>query len=230
MISLADIKYVLFGVQFNHSFKLLDYWGSIADDILYKSEYFNSEFFSQISTQYTTERSLSNPITGNVLTLSSNNLVFKYYIKDAKRFNEEYKWFCDRVNKYLVPEILTKYNLVVRRVGCVFSCEMSTNDLEIFSARYFKENLQGITDFRFAQKEVTKAGQLWHGVDDYINKIYTVGKIDDEKEYKGLTYDFQLYYKPLQADIRKKSSEFLKQALIYLKKDVIALETRENGA
>ena len=107
---------------------------------------------------------------------------------------------------------------------------MSTNDLEIFSARYFKENLQGITDFRFAQKEVTKAGQLWHGVDDYINKIYTVGKIDDEKEYKGLTYDFQLYYKPLQADIRKKSSEFLKQALIYLKKDVIVLETRENGA
>lgn len=52
MISLTDIKYVLFGVQFNHSFKLLDYWGSIADDILYKSEYFNSEFSSKSQSNF----------------------------------------------------------------------------------------------------------------------------------------------------------------------------------
>lgn len=230
MVTLADIKYVLFGVQFNHSFKILDYWGGIADDILYKTEYFGSDFFSRISTQYTTERSLSNPITGDRLTLSANNLVFKYYIKDSKKFNEEYKYFCERINKYLVPKILTEYNLITRRIGCVFSCEMSTADLERFSAKYFKENLQGITDFRFAQKEATKQGQLWHGVDDYINKIYTVGKVDDNKEYKGVTYDFQLHYNPLQPDIRNLCPEFLNQSLLYFKRDIVNTEENSNGA
>ena len=157
-------------------------------------------------------------------------MIFKYYIQESKKFDEEYKLFCNRINKYLVPEILSEYNLVTRRVGCVFACEMNAEDLETFSSKYFKANLQGITDFRFAQKEVTKSGTLWYGIDDYINKIYTVGKIDDEKDYRGITYDFQLYYKPLQADIRKKCPEFLKQSLIYFKKDVITSEMRRNGA
>lgn len=229
MASLTDVKYVVFGVQFNHSFKLLDYWGAIADDILYKSEYFGCKFFSQISTQYTTERGLSNPETGNRLTLSSNNLIFKYYIEDPKKFTDEYNYFCERVNKYLVPEILSKFNLITRRVGCVFSCEMNDVDLQRFSSRYFKENIQGITDFRFAQKEATATGKLWYGVDDYINKVYTVGRVDDEKEYKGVTYDFQLYYKPLQQDIRNKCPEFLKQSLKYFTRDILNLEESKNG-
>ena len=69
MAALSDIRYIVFGVQFNHSFKLLDYWGEIADDILYKSEYFGCEFFSNISTHYTTERSLNNPNTGKFMNL-----------------------------------------------------------------------------------------------------------------------------------------------------------------
>lgn len=222
MVSLSDIRYVLFGVQFNHSFKLLDYWGAIADQILYYNEYFNEDFFSRISTQYTTERSLSNPKTGNFLSLSSSNLVFKYYINDSKKFKSEYEYFCKRISEYLIPEILIKYNLITRRVGTVFACVMNSSDLERFSAKYFKEDIQGITDFRFAQKETTSSGQLWHGVNDYINKIYTVGKIDDEDDIKGLTYDFQLYYKPLQQDIRKRCPVFLNKSLDYFVKDIIS--------
>lgn len=221
MVSLKDIRYVLFGVQFNHSFKLLDYWGAIADEILYRNKYFDEKFFSRISTQYTTERSLSNPKTGNFLSLSSNNLVFKYYINDHKKFKDEYEYFCKRISEYLIPEVLIKYNLITRRVGTVFACEMRAPDLERFSAKYFKENIQGITDFRFAQKEVTSLGQLWYSVNDYINKIYTVGKIDDEEELKGLTYDFQLYYMPLQQDIRKKCPVFLEKSLDYFTRDII---------
>lgn len=221
MAALSDIRYIVFGVQFNHSFKLLDYWGEIADDILYKSEYFGCEFFSNISTHYTTERSLNNPNTGNFLNLSSNNLVFKYNLPSNKVFDSEYDYFCVRVNKYLVEKILSKYNLVIRRVGVVFACALDKNEMLKFARRYFKDDMQGITDFRFAQKEATSSGQLWHGTQDYINKIFTVGMIDDVEKFKGVTYDFQLYYEPLMPDIRKPCPVFLKKGLEYFKKDIL---------
>lgn len=54
-VNMKNIKQLTFGVSFNHMFRLLDYWGKIADDVLYNNKYFSSEFFSNISTQYTTE-------------------------------------------------------------------------------------------------------------------------------------------------------------------------------
>ena len=220
MASLSDIKYVLFGVQFNHSFKLLDDWGKIADDIL-KSEYFGSDFFTNISMQYTTERELRNPNTGSALRLTANNLVFKYYIDLDSTFEKEYELFCNRINKYLVEKILSTNKLIVRRVGVVFACELEKEDIVKFAGQYFKDNIVGITDFRFAQKEPTSAGQLWRGTDDYINKIFTVGRIEDLEAFQGVTYDFQLYYKPIQADIRNKCSGFLKYGLEGFKKDIL---------
>lgn len=219
MATFSDMRYLLYGVQFNHSFKLLDYWGEIADDILYKSEYFGSTFFCNISTQYTTERSLYNPDTGNFLNLSSNNLIFKYYIPRNNIFKTEFDFFCERVNKYLVERILSKYNLVIKRIGMVYACELGEQEMQKFSAKYFKDNIQGITDFRFAQRGPTGSGKLWYGVDDYINKIYTVGLI--EERFRGVTYDFQLYFDPLQQDIRKKNPVFLNKSLEYFTEDVV---------
>ena len=37
---MKNIKQLTFGVSFNHMFKLLDYWGEIADDVLYNNKYF----------------------------------------------------------------------------------------------------------------------------------------------------------------------------------------------
>lgn len=224
MSSLQNIKYILFGVRFNHSFKLLDCWGEIADDILYKTEYFGSKFFPNISSQYTTERTLSNPNTGDFLSLSSSNIVFKYYIPENAVFEKEYEYFCTRINKYIVEKILSKYNLVIRRIGVVFACEFNSKEIETFSKKYFKDDIQGITDFRFAQKVPTNNGQLWYGVDDYINKIYTVGKIEGEEDSKGITYDFQLYFDPLLPDIRKNSPGFLKEAILSFEKDIMGMD------
>ena len=223
MASVNDIKYVVFGVQFSRSFKLLDSWGEIADDILYKTEYFDSDFFTNISTQYTTERNLHNPMTGNFLALSSNSLVFKYYIPNGDNFEKEYEYFTERVNKYLVEKILTKYNLVIRRIGTVFACQFNNKELDEFSNKYFKNVIKGITDFRFAQKGPTTAGQLWHGVDDYINKIYTVGKMEGDEGNRGITYDFQLYFNPLMPDIRKNILHFMQESLMNFKKDIMGL-------
>lgn len=220
MAKLSDVKGLIFGVQFSHSFQLLDHWGEIADNILYKSQCFDSTFFSNISSQYTTERNLSNPNTGNTLTLAAHTLIFKYYIPRDTTFKQEFDQFCNR-SKYLVENILSEYSLVVRRVGMVYVCELEDSEIEKFAKRYFKDEINGITDFRFAQKEPTLNGQLWVGNNDYINKIYTVGLIDTERRIKGVTYDFQLYYNPLQSDIRNKYLGFLNKSLEYFKKDIM---------
>lgn len=220
MAGMTDIRGLIFGVQFSHSFQLLDHWGEIADNILYKSHCFNADFFSNISSQYTTERNLSNPITGNVLTLAAHTLIFKYYIPDGAVFKQEFDQFCSRC-KYLIERILSEYKLVIRRVGMVYVCELEDIEITKFAKKYFKDEISGITDFRFAQKEPTSNGQLWVGNNDYINKIYTVGLIDNDKKIKGVTYDFQLYYNPLQSDIRNRYLDFLKKSLEYFKKDII---------
>lgn len=216
---MCDIKYVVCGIAFNHSFSLLDNWGKIADDILYRSKHFSSEFFTNISTQYTTERTLQNPETGDFLRLSANNLIFKYYIKDD--FEKEYKEFCKKINEYLVPKILSEYALVIRRLGVVFAQELLQDDLNSFSKKYFRDEVEHITDFRFAQKELTNESRLWHGVEDYLNKVYTFGKIGDNKTFDGITYDFQVYFNPPRADVRDVSHTFLTEGLSSFKKDIL---------
>lgn len=67
MVDKELIKYMVYGVTFNHSFRILDNWGEIADNLLYRNSYFNANFFPQISSQYTTQRELNNPKTGNVV-------------------------------------------------------------------------------------------------------------------------------------------------------------------
>ena len=44
------------------------------------------------------------------------------------------------------------------------------------------------------------------------------------EKFRGVTYDFQLYYKPLMPDIRNSCPTFLKKGLEYFKKDVMGME------
>lgn len=70
------------GILYSHSFKLLDNWGAIADSILYNNKFFSAKYFPQISTQYTTSRSLSNDACGHSLQLTSNNLIYTHVVQD----------------------------------------------------------------------------------------------------------------------------------------------------
>ncbi|MFQ9516738.1 MAG: hypothetical protein ACLRZ9_13065 [Eubacterium sp.] len=203
-----NVQYVLFGVTFNHSFSILDYWGSIADDILYKCKYFGSEFFDNISTQYTTERTLRDSKTNNYLKLTSNQLIFKYNIKSD--FVKEWDCFCEKITEYLVPKILSKYNLRIRRIGIVFCNEIDDNAMKKFVSKYFKPEINGVSEFRFSMKEENNSALYWKNTDNYINKIFNIGKVIDGNK-NGIVYDYQLYFSPIQADIRDKCSTFLKQ-------------------
>lgn len=213
----SNVKQLTFGVLFNHMFKLLDSWGEIADDILYNNKYFSPDFFSNISTQYTTERRLYNPNKKHSLILTANNLIFTQTIEN--NFDEEYEQFKKRVTEYIVPKILTPYTLVVRRLGAVYSCEWNEKDIKIFASKYFNPSVQNILDFRFSKKESTVKGALLSDNSDFINKIYTVGNISDS--LKGVSYDYQLHFSPLRSDVRDSIVSFIDSSYNQFKQDII---------
>lgn len=205
----GKVRQLTFGVQFNNQFKLLDSWGEIADNILYKNaKYFSPEFFSNISSQYTTERRLFNAERGHSLLLTSNNMIFTQTIES--NYQSEYDLFKKRIIDYLVPCILTKYILVVRRLGIVYTQELNETDIKRFASQYFNPSVQNIMDFRFSKKLGTAKGAILSENTDFINKIYTVGNIGDD--FKGISYDYQLHFYPLREDIRDVISKFVNDA------------------
>ena len=208
MDNTKHIKQLHFGVSFNTMFKILDIWGEIADDILYKNKYFSPEFFTNISTQYTTERVLFNPEMGHRLLLTSNNLVFTQTILD--NYDSEYAIFKKRIVNYLVPNILSSHGLVVRRLGMVFITELDERTIERFGAKYFNPAIHGIHDFRFSRKEVSKSGLILAGNSDFVNKIFSVGNLGVGLD--GISYDFQLHFSPLREDVRDSIEKFLNVA------------------
>lgn len=212
-----DIISITFGVRFNHSFKLLDSWGTIADDMLYNSKYFSAEMFPEIATQYTTKRYLSNSEKGHRFFLTADNLVFTQVIE--KNWDSEYKDFVERIEKYIIPNILSRYSLVSSRIGIVYLTKLSKQEIAKFAKNYFKPEVTDICDFRFSRKEPTIEGAVFKETEDYFNKIYTVGNLND---VLGLSYDFQLHMVPAQADIRKTIKSFISSSKSHFNKDVIS--------
>lgn len=210
-----DIISITFGVRFNHSFKLLDSWGTIADDMLYNSKYFSSKMFPEIATQYTTKRYLSNSEKGHRFILTSDNLVFTQVIEND--WDSEYKLFVERIEKYIIPNILSKYSLISSRMGIVYLTKLTKEEIGRFAKNYFKPEVTDICDFRFSRKEPTIKGSVFKETENYFNKIYTVGNIND---MLGLSYDFQLHMVPAQADIRDTIKAFIPSSKSHFDKDV----------
>lgn len=211
-----SIFQLTFGVSFNHMFKLLDSWGEIADDILYNNKYFSSDFFSNISTQYTTERRLFNPDRNHSLILTSNNLVYTQTIESD--YSSEYDLFKKRVIEYLVPNLLTRYVLVVRRLGVVYTCQLDDISIRQFASKFFNPSVQNIMDFRFSRKEPTDKGRLLTENSDFVNKIFTVGSFSNGVQ--GISYDYQLHFLPLREDVRDTISPFLANSATAFNEDI----------
>lgn len=208
MMDKKEIKQLTFGVSFNHMFKLLDMWGEIADGILYKNKYFPESYFTNISTHYTTERNLINQEYGHTLVVTANNLVYTHII--VGEYEKEYEAFRKRVVNYIVPEILSKRGLVVRRLGMVYATEFDKDSISKFGAKYFNPTVQGITDFRFSKKEAVGKSLALSGTSDFVNKIFTVGTFAENVQ--GITYDYQLHFSPLREDVRGTIGGFLEAA------------------
>lgn len=180
------------GILYSHSFKLLDNWGAIADSILYNNKFFSAKYFPKISTQYTTSRSLSNDACGHSLQLTPNNLIYTHVVQDD--FTSELSEFVRRISEFLIPKIIEENSLIVRRIGIVFTCEISDQGIQSFAEKYFKPEFKEVTDFRFSKKESTVSGAIWSNKSDFINKIYTVGAIGEN--LSGISFDYQAHYVP----------------------------------
>ena len=140
---------------------------------------------------------------GHSLELTSNNLIYTHTIQND--FESEYKEFISRVEKCLIPKIIDKYALITRRIGMVYICEMDNTSISSFKQQYFSKSSE-ITDCRFAIRTTTPEGLAFSGNDNYVNKIYTVGSIDDA--IQGISFDYQLYFQPPQPEITSKITSF----------------------
>lgn len=201
----VSVKRIVCGIMFNPSFSLLDEWGKIVDSMLYqKNSYFSPQYFPAISEQYTTNRFLHNKDLGHMLQLNANNLIYTHTIQ--QNFDAEYEEFIKRVEKYLIPKIVDKYELITRRIGMVYICEMDNDTISKFKHQYFVKSSNEITDCRFSIRDTTREGLLLSNNDNYINKIYTVGGIDES--IRGISFDYQLYFQPPQPEITTKISTF----------------------
>ena len=149
--------------------------------------------------------------------LSSNNLVFTQEIE--KDFNLEYNLFKKRVEEYIVPQILSKYTLVSRRLGMVYFCECTDDEIKKFSSKYFNSSAQNIMDFRFSQKEATKKGLVYSNNSDFINKIFTVGNLYGST--KGISYDYQEHFNPAREDVRNLIKDFMSSSFVNFENDII---------
>lgn len=204
----AKIVKVTCGILFNNSFSILDHWGKIADSILYKNSYFDPAYFPRISDQYTINRYVENPDKGHSLHLNSENLIYTHAIQSD--FEQEHKEFVERVAKFVVPEVVQKYDLVVRRIGMVYICEMDQSAITNFTSQYFKPELTEVLDCRFSRRSTVPQALLMSGTNDYVNKIYSVGNVSND--FQGISFDYQLFFNPPIVDVKPRISKFFEKA------------------
>jgi len=202
-----------FGVLFNHSFKLNDRWGSIADTVLYGNEYFSADYFPRFELGR-----LFNLELGHILKLSSDNLVYTHVLQSDDQGEKD--MFEKRVTKFLVPKVIEDNTLVTRRLGVVYKCEITEAGKKAFVDKVFVPEFKSISDFRFSKKESTLKGSNFTGTDSYINKIYTVGSVE---KASYITFDFQLHFVPPLAYVNNEIASFFSSSKTHLSNEILSL-------
>jgi len=207
-----------FGVLFKHSFQLLDRWGSIADMILYDNDHFSSEYFPHIDSGNPATKLLLSHEFGHSISLSANNLVYTHVLQTEKQ--EEKDLFEKRINELIVPRIIEDNSLVTGRLGVVYKCAITIAAREAFAAKVFAPEFKAISDFRFSKKESTFKGSNLAENDTYINKIYTVGSVEN---MNYITFDFQKHFNPPLAYVNNELNNFFSISKTYLSNEILCL-------
>lgn len=193
------IKNITCGILYNNNFSLMDKWGEIADTILYhNNNYFDSNYFPYISSQNNNEGRLFNDNNAHIFSLTAKNAIYSHRVNGE--FNSELETFKKRLVEFIVPKIIEKNGLEIKRVGVVFTCEITKEIWNNFIKRYFKPEIKNIQDFRFSKREKSFEGANYKDNSNYINKIITLATNENNKPI--LSYDYQLHYIPIVMDIK----------------------------
>lgn len=210
------IKNVACGILYAHRFSLLDKWGEIADRLLYNNEYFSSNYFPRISSQYTSVRSLMNEDGSHLFQLTSSNIVYSHKIDGI--FDEEFKEFEQRIIKFIIPKVVEDNNLEVQRIGIVYNCDINENEYKDLINKYFKDEIKNINNFRFSRKEKTFSGANISGCNDFINKIYNLSKVNDNSTI--VSFDYQKHFNPYRKDVQNVIKDLISDSKKELETDI----------
>ena len=199
---MQNISELIIGIKHKGKFEILDSWGKIVDKVISDNQYFDVKYFPNISGTYTTERVLCNNDTENYLKVTAHDIIYRHKSETAD-YEEEYKKFCDRVTKNLIPNIINDYNVEnFIRIGIVFNIKLDTNSqYSKLIQNIINPKIKNVNDIRFSRKEATNTGNLFSENNDYINKIYTMSIKEDKTP--SLIYDYQYYFNPIKADFRQ---------------------------
>lgn len=228
MSNTNNITQIVCGIQFSNAFKMLDKWGEIADDILYSDlsqKILGKDYFNNITSENGYQRQIFNSKTQNSFRLTHNSIIFTHNTK--KDFNAEYNIVKEFVQRYIFSRLIQPNILVVNRIGIVFTNILSNEEMDIFKRKVLSQDLKDVTDFRFAQKSTALAGTTLLDKDDFINKIYSLGGLQEGN--KGISYDFQYYFSPPNAQAEKITEDLFKFAFNSFQTDVLKLIEGTNG-
>lgn len=217
----SNISQIVCGILFADTFKLFDKWGEIADEVLYSSfskKIIGDQYYNRIGETAAYQRILSNSLTNNSLRLTQSNLIITHNVGDDS-FEVAYDFLRNIITKYVFPKITTPNLLMVRRIGVVFSCAMQEQEILDYKKTIInKDSCDSITDFRFSKKEPTPVGLTKKDTDNYINKIITVGILDDGVQ--GISYDYQYFFIPPNAEAGARLTEIFDKSIDSLNTDV----------
>lgn len=206
-----NIQSITVGIKIKNSFSIMDSWGRIVDDILYESgDVFPKSMFTQFADLYHNHR-MYNETTGEYLDISTDNIILNIAVPD--KLNDAIRML-NKMLKYIAVNIISKNKLITKRIGVVIRYAASKEKIDKFKGVYFNNVSKEISDVRFSMKSLTKDSRLWQGNDNYINKIFTI-------EEENISYDFQVYFNPLQSDIRDVYTKVIDEAFRCFKQDVV---------
>lgn len=202
------------GILYENSFSIMDNWGKIYDEIN-RCDRFKGVFV-KITDEPGYSRSVSNNQETQTFTISFNNLIYTHTVKGLS--DQSFTEFKDIVANFFVPNVITKYNLITRRIGVVYSCKGSNEDITDQIKKYYKGDPKEISDIRFSKKETTTDALRELGKCDYINKIITIGGL--AKGVQGFSYDYQKHFNPLQPLIDKQIGKVIDSSLKAFQEDI----------
>lgn len=208
------------GILYENSFSVMDDWGKICDGINNYPEF--EGVFTKITDEVGYSKSITDDKGDRSITISFNNLIYSCAVDGLsdKSFNN----FKNVMVSYFVPKVISEYNLITRRIGVVYSCKGSNEEVLQQVEKYYRGNAKEITDIRFSKKETTAEGLRELGKNDYINKIITIGGLS--KEDQGISYDYQRHFNPLQPYIDKHIEKVLDNSLKAFQEDVFGNNTK----
>lgn len=223
-----QIKSFTIGIRFKEMYKLLDLWGSIADDIVNDKEFFKDNYFTNISQNYTIERNVNNPETGSYLKITARDIIFCH--KVTGNVEDEFTWFKKCILNFIIEKIIKVYNVnTFVRLGMVFNHELDDKEIyEKLISKSINKTIGAVNDIRFSVKSTLPEALVLKGKDDYINRIYTFAIEEGDKPIVQL--DYQYYMRPMIRDIKDcKVNVFLDNSKSSLEKSLYNWICEENN-